>query len=193
MAMMNDRLRDALMAARMTNEDLAANLGVAAKRADGGRTQARRPSPQFRHRISVLVQKDERWLWPDGYSHRRRGEITESEIVKVYPYRADVPDELWARLFENAVDQIGILVYSGFFLAEQHVRQIGLLKKKADDGASIRILPADPDSAAWRCAVARKTSVTRSRRRSATSSWPITGRTPAIPASGSRGTPLRCT
>ena len=56
-----------------------------------------------------------------------------------------MPDELWARLFENAIDNIGILVYSGFFLAEQHSRQIELLKQKADDGASIRILLGDPD------------------------------------------------
>jgi hypothetical protein len=99
------------------------------------------PYPQFRHRISALVQKDERWLWPDGYSRRRRGEITESEIVRVYPYRADLPDDLWARLFENAIDNIGILVYSGFFLAEQHVHQIALLKTKS---RRRRVSP-DPD------------------------------------------------
>jgi transposase len=110
MGMMNDRLRDALMTGKMTNEDLAANLGVSAKTVERWITQARTPYPQFRHRISVLVQKDERWLWPDGYSHRRRGEITESEIVKVYPYRFDVPDELRAKLFDRAIDQIGILV-----------------------------------------------------------------------------------
>ena len=91
------------------------------------------------------MQKDESWLWPNGYSHKRRSEITGSEIVHVYPYRADVPDELWARLFENATDNIGILVYSGFFLAEQHSRKIELLRQKADDGASIRILLGDPD------------------------------------------------
>ena len=144
--MANDRLRDALMAARITHEDLVTDLGVNVKTVERWITQARTPYPQFRHRISVLVQKDEGWLWPDGYSRKRRGEITESEVVHIYPYRADVPDELWARLFENAVDQIGILVYSGFFLAEQHSRKIELLKKKADDGASIRILIGDPDS-----------------------------------------------
>src|SRR5215471_20235629 len=128
--MANDRLRDALLAARVTHEDLATNLGVNTKTVERWVTQGRTPYPQFRHRISVLVQKDEGWLWPDGYSRKRRSEITESEIVRIYPYRADVPDDLWARLFENAVDQIGILVYSGFFLAEQHVRQIGRLTKK---------------------------------------------------------------
>ena len=128
--MANDRLRDALMAARVTHEDLAAKLGVNGKTVQRWITQARTPYPQFRHQISVLVQKDEDWLWPDGYSRKRRGEITESEVVHIYPYRADVPDELWARLFENAVDQIGILVYSGFFLAEQHSRKIELLKRR---------------------------------------------------------------
>jgi hypothetical protein len=144
--MANDRLRDALMAARVTHEDLAAKLGVNGKTVERWITQARTPYPQFRHQISVLVQKDEGWLWPDGYSRKRRAEITESEVVHIYPYRADVPDELWGRLFENAVDQIGILVCSGFFLAEQHSRKIELLKKKADDGAAIRILIGDPDS-----------------------------------------------
>jgi transcriptional regulator with XRE-family HTH domain len=142
--MANDRLRDALMAARITHEDLAADLGVAAKTVERWVTRGRTPYPQFRHRIAVLVQKDEGWLWPDGYSRKRRGEIGESEIVHIYPYRADVPDELWARLFENAIGQIGILVYSGFFLPEQHSRQIELLKQKADEGASIRILLGDP-------------------------------------------------
>ena len=74
--MANDRLRDALMAARITHEDLAAELGVNAKTVERWITQARTPYPQFRHRISVLVQKDEGWLWPDGYSRKRRGEIS---------------------------------------------------------------------------------------------------------------------
>lgn len=144
--MANDRLRDALMTARITHEKLADELGVHTKTVERWIIQGRTPYSHFRHRISVLVQKDEGWLWPNGYSHKRRGEITESEIVNIYPYRADVPDELWARLFDNAIDQIGILVYSGFFLAEQHSRKIELLKKKADDGASVRILIGDPDS-----------------------------------------------
>lgn len=143
--MANDRLRDALMAARLTHEDLAADLGVNPKTVERWITQGRTPYPQFRHRISVLVQKDEAWLWPDGYSRKRRAEITESEIVRIYPYRADVPNDLWARLFETAASNIGILVYSGFFLPEQHAPQLGLIKQKADQGVSIRILLGDPD------------------------------------------------
>lgn len=144
--MANDRLRDALMAARITHEDLVKELGVNVKTVERWVTQDRKPYPQFRHRISVLVQKDESWLWPDGYSRKRRGEISESEIVHIYPYRVDVPDMLWAKLFENATENVGILAYSGFFLAEQHAHRIEMLKQKADDGASIRILLGDPDS-----------------------------------------------
>jgi hypothetical protein len=143
--MANDRLRDALMTARVTPEDLADQLGVHTKTVERWITQDRNPYPQFRHRISVLVQRDETWLWPNGYSRKRRGEIGQSEIVHIYPYRADVPREVWARLFENATENIGILVYSGFFLPEQHAAHIDLLKQKADDGASIRILLGDPD------------------------------------------------
>ena len=76
---------------------------------------------------------------------QRRAEIAESEIVRIYPYRADVPDDLWARLFENAIDNIGILVYSGLLPRRAARPQDELLKKKADDGASIRILLGDPD------------------------------------------------
>lgn len=143
--MTNDRLSDALMAVRITHEDLAADLGVAVKTVERWVAQGRTPYPQFRHRISVLVQREESWLWPEGYSRARRGQISESEIVRVYPYRADVPTELWTRLFENAASNIGVLVYSGFFLPEQHAPLIKLLKQKADDGVSIRILLGDPD------------------------------------------------
>lgn len=145
--MINDRLRSALLAARLTPEDLAADLGVNPKTVERWVTQARVPYPQFRHRISVLVQKSESYLWPDGLTPRRRVEVAESEIVGIYPSRADVPADLWAQLFENAMDHIGILVYSGFFLPEQHKTQVELLKKKADDGISIRLLLGDPDSA----------------------------------------------
>lgn len=156
-------------------------------------TQGRTPYPQFRHRISVRVQ-EEGWLWPNGYSRARRSEITESEIVHVYPYRADVPDDLWARLFENAIDHIGILVYSGFFLAEQHSRKIEFLRQKADGGASIRILLGDPycPQVALR-GQEEDIGDAPSPRRSATYCWPTTGPTPAIPVSTSGCTPRRCT
>ena len=80
-------------------------------------------------------------------SRKRRGEIGRvRDPARIYPYRAGCAAlSCGARLFENAIDNIGILVYSGFFLPEQHAPQMKLLKKKAQDGASIRILLGDPD------------------------------------------------
>ena len=143
--MANDRLRDALMAARLTPNDLADQLEVSPKTAERWVTQARAPYPKYRHQIAALVGRSEAYLWPDALSPQRRAEVTESEIVHIYPYRADIPAELWMKLFENATENVSILVYSGFFLPEQYAPQLALLRAKADDGACIRILIGDPD------------------------------------------------
>jgi len=143
--MANDRLRDALMAARLTPSDLADRLKINPKTAERWVTQARAPYPKYRHQIAALVGRSEAYLWPDALSVQRRAEVTESEIVHIYPYRADIPAELWTKLFENATENVSILVYSGFFLPEQYAPQLALLRAKADDGACIRILIGDPD------------------------------------------------
>ena len=70
---------------------------------------------------------------------------SESEIISVYPHRWAVPREIWGRLFEQANDEIGVLVYSAMFLGED----AGLKKTLADKakaGARVRILLGDPDS-----------------------------------------------
>ena len=48
--MANDRLRDALMTARVTPEELADELGVHTETVERWITQDRNPYPQFRHR-----------------------------------------------------------------------------------------------------------------------------------------------
>ena len=135
-----------LMAARVTHEDLAAELGVNTKTVERWITQARTavpavPAPD----LGPGAEGRDAGCGRTATRASGAARSAESEIVHIYPYRADVPDELWARLFENAIDNIGILVYSGFFLPEQHASHIELLKQKADDGASIRILLGDPD------------------------------------------------
>ncbi|MFI5491347.1 hypothetical protein [Actinoplanes sp. NPDC051859] len=68
--------------------------------------------------------------------------------MKVFPRRAAVPLDLWGRLAEQAVSEIGILVFSGLFLPEQVPQLVRLLKEKAHEGVNIRILLGDPDSEA---------------------------------------------
>ena len=64
---------------------------------------------------------------------------SESEIVSVYPHRWAVPRDSWRHLFERAEHDIGILVYSGLFMAED----VGLKALFADKARSRRARP-DP-------------------------------------------------
>ncbi len=116
--MANDRLRDALMAAKLTPGDLADRLKVSPKTAERWVTQARAPYPKYRHQIAALFGRT-RPICGQTRCRAAQGQVTESEIVHIYPYRADVPAELWMKLFETATENVSILVYSGFFLPEQ--------------------------------------------------------------------------
>jgi hypothetical protein len=70
--------------------------------------------------------------------------VSESEIVTIYPHRWSVPREAWSHLFAAAKEEIGILVYSGLFLADDEIRS--MLRDKAEDGVQVRIMVGDPDS-----------------------------------------------
>jgi hypothetical protein len=70
---------------------------------------------------------------------------SESEIIAVYPYRRAVPREAWGHLFDQAEQEIGILAYSCYFLAEDAgLRE--LIAEKAESGVRVRILLGDPES-----------------------------------------------
>ena len=56
-----------------------------------------------------------------------------------------MPRDAWGHLFDSAEQEIGILVYSGFFLADD-AGLLSLLRSKADEGVRVRILLGDPDS-----------------------------------------------
>jgi hypothetical protein len=122
-------------------------LGVDAKTAERWLTQDRTPYPRHRHAIAAMVRENESYLWPDALSTERATKIAQSEVVEIYPRRAAVPDTLWRRLFEQAEERIGILVYAGLFLPEQYPRLVPTLKTKAKAGARIQVLLGDPESA----------------------------------------------
>ena len=67
------------------------------------------------------------------------------EVYATYPHRGSVPREIWHRLFDHAEHEIGILVYSGLFIAED-AELIRLLAAKARAGVTVRIALGDPDS-----------------------------------------------
>jgi transcriptional regulator with XRE-family HTH domain len=138
----NEPLRQALLRARLREDDVAARLGVDPKTVrrwlDG-----RVPYAHNRAAIAELTGVDEGDLWPDAggpLAARSRPD----ELGTVYPHRFAVPREVWARLFGSAEQEIATLAYSALFLAED----TGILRILADKGragVTVRIALGDPD------------------------------------------------
>ena len=140
---LNEMLRRALFRARLAEEDVAAHLGVDPKTVRRW-LEGRTPYPRHRLAMSHLLGADEADLWPEVHAARLARSRPE-EIKAVYPHRWAVPHEVWHQLFGSAQREIGVLVYSGLFLAED-VGIIGMFGSKARAGVSVRIALGDPDS-----------------------------------------------
>lgn len=139
---MNDTLRHTLAAARLRDVDVATRLGVDPKTVQrwvAGRT----PYPRHRWALSDLLGLPEHELWPDLVRDGLTGEPSTGEVVGVYPCRRSVPRGVWRHFFGAATREVGVLVYSGLFLAED-VGGVGLLADRARAGAKVRVLLGDP-------------------------------------------------
>jgi transcriptional regulator with XRE-family HTH domain len=141
----NERLRAALLEHGLTPATLATRLNVDPKTVERWITAGRLPYRKTRYQVASLLKTDERFLWPDALSQEQVAAASESEIVTVHPHRWAVPPDTWGRLFGSAEQEIGVLVYSGLFLAED-ARVQRLLADKARAGVRVRVLLGDPDS-----------------------------------------------
>ena len=140
--MPNERLRAALLQRGLSTTGLAEELAVDHKTVErwvSGRI------PYRRHRFAIAEQLgvDEVYLWPDALSRDQVAAASASELIAVYPHRTEVPRDVWGRLFEEAEAEIGVLVYSGLWLAEDSGVQ-RTLAEKARAGVRVRILLGDP-------------------------------------------------
>jgi transcriptional regulator with XRE-family HTH domain len=142
----NERLRAALLERGMTPATLAGELGVDPKSVERWITAGRLPYRKTRYLVASLLKTDETFLWPDALSPEQVASAAGSEVVTVYPHRWAVPNEVWRRFYEGAERDIGVLVYSGLFLAES-TGLLPLFARKARAGVGVRILFGDPDSA----------------------------------------------
>jgi hypothetical protein len=135
-------LRRALAESRLREVDVAEALGVDPKTVQRW-LAGRLPQPRHRWGLADLVQRHEYDLWP-----QLAGSLAptiNSEILATYTHRGGVPRELWRQLFASGQSEIGILVYAGLFLAED-IDLVKIMRHKADEGVTIRILLGDPDS-----------------------------------------------
>lgn len=138
---MNQNLRHALAHARLHAVDVAARLAVDPKTVDRW-LNGRVPYPRHRWAIADLLHVSEGDLWPEVAGHSRP---ISNEIRAVYQHRHEVPQAVWREHFASATENIGILTYSGLFLAEDTtiIRSIG---QRARAGVKVRVLLGDPDS-----------------------------------------------
>jgi transcriptional regulator with XRE-family HTH domain len=142
--MANDRLRTALLQRGVTPSELADAAGVDPKTVErwlGGRIPYRR----HRYLVATHLRADEAYLWPEALAPSEVADASESEILTVYPHRWSVPRDAWANLFDAAEREIGVLVYSGLFLADDRGMH-SLLARKVSEGVTVRFLLGDPDS-----------------------------------------------
>jgi hypothetical protein len=142
--MPNDRLRTAMLERGVTPTELATALQVDPKSVERW-IKGRLPYRRHRYAVAAHLGVDEVYLWPDALTPDQVANASESEIINVYAHRWTVPSDLWRNFFDEADQDIGILVYSGLFVCED-AGILRILRKKADAGATVRIVLGDPDS-----------------------------------------------
>jgi hypothetical protein len=143
--MANERLRALLLERRVTTAKLAEAVQVDAKTVERWVVAGRVPYRKHRYNVAAFFGVDEAFIWPDALDHDQVTAASESEIVAVYPYRRAVPRDAWGHLFGQAEQDIGILAYSCYFLAEDSgLRQV--IADRAEAGVRVRLLLGDPRS-----------------------------------------------
>lgn len=140
--MSNYRLRNALLAAGLTQPDLAGRVGVEAKTVERWITQARLPHATTRGRVARVLDLDETYLWPTLLGSEQARAASQAELVQMWPTRNAVPGDVWRSLFRQTRSQLGMLVYSGGFLVEAY-DLVEVVRSKAADGVTVRILLGD--------------------------------------------------
>jgi transcriptional regulator with XRE-family HTH domain len=143
--MRNERLR-ALLLERGENPDkLAEAVGVDAKTVERWITKGRTPYRSHRYAVATFLGVDESYIWPDAMGRDEVAAVSQSEVVAVYPHRWAVPRDTWGHFFTQAERDIGALVYSGMFMAED-IGVHRLFAERARAGVRVRLLLGDPDS-----------------------------------------------
>lgn len=144
-SVVNQRLRNALSAAELTQAQLAERVSVDAKSVERWITRDRMPHSTTRVRVVRLLGQDETYFWPQLLSTEQSRNASQAELVQIWPTRNTVPGEVWRSLFQQAAEQIDVLVYSGGFLVEAY-DLVEIIRKKSAAGTNFRLLVGDSRS-----------------------------------------------
>ena len=145
--MVNERLRQAILDADLSLDDLAAEICVDSKTVERWITLGRVPHPGNRGKTARALGLDVSVLWPQLDDARARA-VVSSEVLCVYPDRGAVPPGSWYEFIASAKEHVDVLVYAGLFLSDGRADVAALLQRKAEKGVPIRMLLGDPDSEA---------------------------------------------
>jgi len=142
--LINERLRSTLQERGYAARDFAEDIGVDAKTVERWMSSNRTPHRETAYRAARLLDVSPGWLWPS--LQKPRQSASRAEVVAFYPHRSDVPKNTWLELLKNATGKIYLLAFASLFLPEENPEVITILRKKAADGADIRICLGDPNS-----------------------------------------------
>lgn len=101
-----------------------------------GRTELTAQRPSAQQAATATIPSDP----PTGSTER-----TDGQVVAFYPHRADTPKRLWMDLLVGAQEHIDLFANASLFLPEENPIAIDILREKAANGVTVRILLGDPD------------------------------------------------
>ena len=137
---MNEPLCRALLRARLTEDDLAAELQVDPKTVRRW-LEGRVPYPRHRWALAALLGADEADLWPQLRAQRS----LPGEVRAIYPRLDRVPRDVWLDLFGSARDEIGVLAFGGLSHADDP-EVMALVAARAGSGVRVRFCLAGLDA-----------------------------------------------
>ncbi|OPC81270.1 XRE family transcriptional regulator [Embleya scabrispora] len=142
--MENERLQATMAGRGIDARALANRVGVDVKTVERW-VRGRVPRQRLAVCAAEVLEEDAVFLWPSLHRGRAARAVS-PEVVAVYGQRAEVSPAMWRSFFEQAENNIDILVYAGNHLHESIPGFDGLLAAKAEQGCLIRIALGDPDS-----------------------------------------------
>lgn len=140
--MANDRLRTAMIAARLDVEKMAQKVKRDPKTVDRWiREENRIPHRSTRHDLVKLLGVSEADLWP-SLAGDSRPAPSESELMYLHPSRMSITGAMWEEWIDGTDEQMDVLVFSGAFLVEQY-NLVPIIRRKAANGVRFRLLVGD--------------------------------------------------
>lgn len=143
--MTNNALISAMNIAHMTESELAKVCGVDPRTVSRWVVdETRVPRPTIRWRACEALGQEESVLWPDAVrSSIKSG--PDREVQTVYPYRSACPRSAWKKLITTATDRLVFAGYTNYFLWLEQPNLGAALRRKVQQGCTVRFLIGDPE------------------------------------------------